>query len=345
MTGDHKHSIEEVLGQFTQEQEAQQEMTVSPKSPAAKVKQTTMQDDFAENARKQVAERVSLQEAHEIRRAEIKSETLSRGQGFMEIPMADLPSGGIFYPDGTRIMVRAASGGDIRHWSMTNENSLSDIDDALNYIIERCVQITFPSESGIGTWKDLKEIDRFYLILCIRDFTFTEGHNELKISVSENQEVVVKKDNISFIDLGDKIMKFYNPQLRCFQFKAKTPSVDYINIYFPSVGVTQWLKSYVERKTQRQESFDKDFLTIAPMLIKDYRLLNDKNYGELIFSSMSWGVYEWSLISKVKQIIERSVTPKMTYIDEEGAEQETPLNFQGGIKSIFTLNLDEELDL
>lgn len=331
-----KNSIDDVLSQFAEEQEGAKKTQTEPQS---------MQDRFAESARKQVEDRVSLKEAQEIRRAEIKKETLERGQGYMEIPLEDLPSKGIFYPDGTRIMVRAASGGDIRHWSMTNETAISEIDDALNYIIERCVQIAFPTEAGIGTWKDLKEIDRFYLILCVRDFTFTEGHNELKISVSENNDVVVKKDNISFIDLGEKIMKYYNPELRCFTFKAKTPAVEHINIYFPSVGVTQWLKSYVERKTQRQESFDRDFITIAPMLIKDYRLLNDKNYGELIFSSMSWGVYEWSLISKVKQIIERAITPKMTYIDEEGAEQETPLNFQGGIKSIFTINLDEELDL
>jgi len=135
--------------------------------------------------------------------------------------MSSLPTQGLFYPEGTRIYVRSASGGDIRHWSMTDETDVSAIDDALNYIIERCLRISFPS--GNASWKDLKEIDRFYLILAIRDFTFTEGNNELKIKTSESKEIVVHKDDITFVDMGDKIYKYYNEEKRCFTFPSKNP--------------------------------------------------------------------------------------------------------------------------
>lgn len=338
-----KHTIDEVVEMYARQQESEMSGKVSP---AMKVPQTSIQDSLAEQAQEMTEQKLTIAEAKELRNKEIREETLSRGTGFMNIPLADLPSGGIFYPEGTKIYVRAATGGDIRHWSMIDEKELSEIDKGLNYIIERCVQFSYPSETGqIGTWKDLKEIDRFYLILCIRDFTFTEGHNELKIKVSENKDVVVHKDNISFIELSDNLMKYYNPEKRCFTFKAKTPSVGELNFYFPSVGTTQWLKDYITRKANRQEAFDNDFIKIAPMLINDYRNLNDKNYGELIFASMGWGVYEWSLVSKVKSIIEKAITPKMSYIDEEGADKETPLNFCGGIKSLFTIDLGEELDL
>jgi len=50
----------------------------------------------------------------------------------------------------------------------------------------------------------------------------------------------------------------------------------------PSIGVTKWLKSYMQRKSQRQEQFDQDFITVAPLLIKDYRNLNDSTYADLI---------------------------------------------------------------
>jgi hypothetical protein len=36
------------------------------------------------------------------------------------------------------------------------------------------------------------------------------------------------------------------------------------------------------------------------------------------------------------------VTPKLVYLDENGAEKEVPLNFRGGIKRVFTVDLDEE---
>ena len=337
-----KKTIEDVMAEYAAKEEKNSGAIPSQKtSPANRV-----QDTFAEEAKEQANTRMSLAEAQAARREEIKAEQRSLGVGYVEIPIEDLPSGGIFYPQGTRINIRAASGGDIRHWSMMNETELSQIDDALNYIIERCVTISFPPGAGVATWKDLKEIDRFYLIIAVRDFTFTEGHNELKIAINENENVVVKKDNITFIDLNEKILSYYNPDKRCFTFKANTPSVGEINIYMPSVGVTQWLKSYIERKSRAQEAFDRDFITVAPMLIRDYRALTDKSYGELIFQTMSYGVYEWSLISKVKGILERAITPKMTYNDESGAEQETPLNFRGGIKALFTDNtLDEKLGL
>jgi len=337
---DEKHTIEQVLSQFTAEEESKNHANVKA-SPANKVP-TKSSEETPESSPE--TPRMTVAEEREARRIEIQKNLRERGLGWVPVPLEDLPSGGIFYPVGTKVNVRAASGGDIRHWSMMNETEITEIDNALNYIIERCVSITYGERPG--TWKDLKEIDRFYLILTIRDFTFTEGHNELKIDVNEHTQVSVKKDNINFIEIPDNLMKYYDDKERCFVFKTKSPNCGDLHFHIPSVGVTQWLKSYVERKSRAQEPFDSDFITVAPILIRDYRDLNDKTYSDLIYQTMNYGVYEWSLIAKIKRIFETSVSPKMTYTDEEeGIEKETPLNFHGGIKAIFMLDMDEELDL
>lgn len=334
--------VEEPIKVPTQPSEVMQKRAAAGKSVPTQT--MTAQEMFAQRAQQQLS-RPSMKEAHDIRLQEIRGEQLQSGLGFIELQIDSLPTQGLFYPEGTRIFVRAASGGEIRHWSMTNEQEISEIDDALNYVFERCVRISFPGENGRAEWKDVKEIDRLYLILAVRDFTFPEGENELKVVVSENQTVPVYKDNIKFADFGEKIMKYYNPNKRCFTFPVKNAAIGEMNFYIPSIGVMQWLKGYIQKKSQRQEQFDKDFITIAPLLIKDYRGLNDASYRDLINESMNYGNYEWSLIVKVKSIIEGGVAPKLTYVDESGAEQETGLNFQGGLKSIFNLNLDEELDL
>ena len=352
-----KHTIEDVLAQYAQSEEGAAHLAEQGKPKQTKKTQEPQNNldeqiplnktkSAREGLMEQYAEaqsRPSMKEEHIEREQELKQQIHDNNMGFIEIPMDTLPTGGIFYPEGTRIFVRSASGGDIRHWSMTDESDVSAIDDALSYIIERCMKISFPQ--GNATWKDLKEIDRFYIILAIRDFTFTQGSNELRIKTSENNEVTVHKDDVSFIELGEKIMKYYNVDKRCFTFPVKNQAIGHINIYMPCVGVTQWLKNYIQKKQQRQEQYDQDFITIAPMLISDYRKLNDNSYADLIRQTMNWGPYEWSLVAKVKSIIQDSITPKLKYIDESGAEQETPLNFQGGIKSIFNINLDEELDL
>lgn len=356
MAENKKHTIEDVLAKYAAESEenaaqvAEYESGVTPKPVTKQTKKpldmVNQNNAAANNLAAQYNEaqqRPTAQEAHEMRQEEIKNNVKAQGLGFMEVPIESIPTQGLFYPEGTKLFVRAASGADIRHWSMTDETNLGDINDAINYIIERCVKITVPT--GSINWKDLKEIDKFYMILAVRDFTFTEGNNDLTIKVSENHSVKVHKDHIQYIKLGEKIMKYYNPQNRCFTFPVKDPRIQYMNIYMPSTGVTQWLREYVEKKNNNQQNFDKDFLSIAPMLISDYRKLNEHTYQELIQQSMMWGNYEWSLIAKVKRTIEEAIKPKLIYTDEGGAEAETPLTFHGGIKAIFNINLDDELDI
>jgi hypothetical protein len=135
-------------------------------------------------------------------------------------------------------------------------------------------------------------------------------------------------------------MNKYDEEKRCFVFNIRETNRS-LNIYLPSVGVSSWLKSYVQKKARRQEGFDKDFITIAPMLIKDHRNLNDRTYEEFIAKCSDFGIYEYSLIAKVKEVFNESLDPKFRYIDEGGAERTSPLNFCGGIKGLFLLDVDD----
>lgn len=301
-----------------------------------------------ERLRAQAPVRKPLEEAQTERKAEILENLHSKGLGYLPIKVEDLPTKGIFYPEGTQMFIRAATGSEIRHWSQTNETELADIDDSLNYILERCLSIRMPNR--LADFKDIVEIDRLYLILSIRDFTFTDGNNELMIKLSENKQVPLKKENIDFIKFEDKIMRFYNSDKRCFtiqNFKTKTGQEinlrKPLNIYMPRVGITRWLKEYVQRKTQYNEMFDRDFVSMAPMLIPDYRGLNDDKYAEIIDSCDYFGVYEYSLIEQFKRVLTASINPKFVYQDDEGVEQHAPLNFQGGIKALFLLGGMDDL--
>ena len=67
--------------------------------------------------------------------------------GYLKIDVASLPTQGMFYPEGTEILIRAARGEEIKHWSTMNDqdvSQLSQVDDILNYIIERCVSVKLP---------------------------------------------------------------------------------------------------------------------------------------------------------------------------------------------------------
>ena len=216
-----------------------------------------------ERLRAQAPKKKSLTEAQEERKTEVLNTIHMNGMGYLPINLEDLPTRGKFYPNGMKLFIRAATGGEIRHWSQSNEEELLDIDDSLNYILERCLSVKV--EGRIADYKDLCEIDRFYLILAIRDFTFIDGNNELMIKITENEELPLHKDNVEFVKFEDNIMRFYNPEKKCFTIQnfstKKGQKINLqkpLNIYLPKVGITRWLKDYVRRKKAAQEMFDQD---------------------------------------------------------------------------------------
>lgn len=253
--------------------------------------------------------------------------------GFINVLSEDLPTKGRFYPTDFRILIRAATAGEIRHWSMTSDDNILQIDESMNYIISRCVKIT-GEEGQKYSWKDLKEIDRFYIILAIRDITFPEGNNDLKMQISEGNSVSIHKDHVNFVEFDEKLMKHYSQEDRCFVFKTKDHE---LKINLPSLGLTQWLKSYLMGKNEERVGIDREFAVIAPFIIDDYRGLNDIKYSRLVNEYVSLGVFEHSLLAQIKDLITSSISPTITYVDEAGADQTAPLTFLGGFKSLFLI--------
>ena len=257
--------------------------------------------------------------------------------GWLKTAVKTLPTHGLFYPDGFEISIRAARGEEIKHWSTMNDqdiNQLSRVDDILNYMIEKCCNVKNPNHPG-NCWKDLKNVDRFYILLAIKEFTFIDGENELMVPISEDKQIPVVKEMIDFVNIPDEIMKFYNLDEKCFIFNvAGNP----MKVHVPSLGVNDWLKKYVAQKINAKEGYDEDFITYAPMLIKDYRGLSQRAYEEMVGASRLWNVKEWSVLAYVTEKLGGATEPKIKYINEDGGEVEIPLTFRGGIRSLFVLS-------
>jgi len=261
---------------------------------------------------------------------------ISRGNeiGWQKIPIKDLPTQGLFYPKDTEISIRSASGAEIRHWSTLQEDNYMLLDDMLNYVLERCASFKIPE--GHSSWKDLKEVDRFYILLAIREYTFKKGENHLQVKTSETSTINVSKEMIDYITLDPRLMKYYDDEKRCFVLKFKTGKT--MEVTIPSVGVTGFLKNYVGRKQDQQQGFDTDFVGFAPFVIKDWRGLSDSIYEKLVLESNNWSISEVSVLTKLKDLFVETVNPVVKYVDDGGAERVAPLNFLGGIKSIFLIS-------
>ena len=260
--------------------------------------------------------------------------SLGNQVGWQQLPIKDLPTQGLFYPEGTEIAIRSATAGEVRHWSTLQDTDMGSLDDMLNYILERCV--TFKTPDVHSSWKDIKEIDRFYILLAVREYTFVKGENHLQVKTSETSKINVTKEMIDYITLDPRLMKYYDEVKRCFVLKFKSGKT--MEVTIPCVGVTNFLKNYISIKQEEQQMFDIDFISFAPFVLKDWRGLTNQTYELEVQNSNNWSIAEVSVLTHLKDLFVDTVNPVVKYTDEGGMERIAPLNFLGGIKSIFLIS-------
>lgn len=267
--------------------------------------------------------------------------------GYKRLVKETLSLPGMVYPDDLEIFIRPATVKEIRHFSTIDENDWVDVNDKLNYIIDNCVKFRSATNPNFS-WKDLLEIDRFYIILNIRELTFVEGENKLYVTYNckecgHSGNVELKKENIKLFNLDDRLLKFYDKNTKSFLIRSKSGIT--VEVFLPTLGVMQYIANYVKRKIQNNEGYDKNFIKVAPFLIRDWRELSDKFFRKKQEEYYSYGAKEISFIRGIVDIIIDSVNPEFTFeCSNCFTIGSSPIFFQHGIKSLFLYNIFDELD-
>lgn len=262
--------------------------------------------------------------------------------GWKPYPIENIPSRGMFYPQGTTISIRAAGVAEVRHFSSIDENDPLDMDDKLNMIVDKCLTIKFGDRHA--TWKDLKEEDRFCLIFAIRALTFKNGENKLSVNIkcgqtcmgdgSYSEKIELSNDNFEYYSIDPKLMNYYSSDERCFVIPSQ--AVGLIKLYIPSLGVTTFIKNYLRTRSQKQEFFDKTFMKVAPFMFGDWKTMTDATYKRAEQDSFGWNDKKLAAMLQLVEKIRFGVKTKLTRQCKKcGVELSTPLSFPGGVKSLF----------
>ena len=260
--------------------------------------------------------------------------------GWVRVNPNTLPSKGIYYPSNTEITIRAAATAEIRHWSTIDEEDILSMDDALNKIIERCCKIRVGESAA--SYKDIKEIDRFFLVFAIRELTFKQGENQLNVTFScsncgQNDVKAIHKEMLSYYEASDELATRFNEDERCFHLKLVNG--EELKLYLPSLGVMNFIKNYIKEKIQSKQDYDKAFLKWAPFLFADWRGLNEASYTKRLQDSYGWGADKISVIDWFVKQMQETVKPEITNTCSVCGEAVTsPINFPGGIKSLFLVS-------
>lgn len=267
------------------------------------------------------------------------SDTPNLEMGWKRLVVENLPSRGMFYPIGTTIDIKAATASEIRHFSTIDEDDPFDLPEKLNMILDKCVKIKWPGGLGVN-FRDIKDIDRFYLIFCIRELTFKDGENKLFMDIQDPQtgdfeKVEITKDKFEFNTIDDKIMEYYSLSERCFVFRT---TVGEINIYIPSLGISNFIINHLRDMTAKKIYYDKAFLKISPYVFSNWRTLNKDSYKKMEKESLAWEPKKISIINGVIEKLQFGMSSEIKHTFKSGSEVSSPITFQGGYKSLFLIS-------
>ena len=267
---------------------------------------------------------------------------VGRLRDYHNIPLDCLPSLGRFYPDNTRISIRAARVDEIREFSAIDENDYKDVNDKLVYMISQCVKVYYGNIPG--SYRDLLAADKIVLILKIREITFLDGMSSIKLPVPSTacetagckpqESVIFNSTKLNFTTPSEDIEKYYDSVNKCYNIKTKSFGV--ITLTPPSIGVNTIVSNWIVDQAKEEKKIDAALTEILQYLVGSWRGLNSKSIFNILGELSTWStekfVLVYRLIEKITIGIEYELKEKC---ETCGGEITVPITFPDGYKSIF----------
>ena len=267
---------------------------------------------------------------------------VNRLRDYHNIPLDCLPSLGRFYPDNTRISIRAARVDEIREFSAIDENDIKDVTDKLTYMVSQCVKVYYGNIPG--SYRDLLSADRIVLILKIREITFLDGMSSIKLPVPANacetvgckpqETVVFNSTKLNFTNPAPEFEKYYDSVNKC--YNVRTKSFGTITLFPPSIGVTSIVTNWIVDQAKEDKKVDAALTEILQYLVGNWRRLNNKSIFDILGEMSTWSTEKFTLIYRLIEKINIGIEFELKDRCETcGGEITVPITFPDGYKSLF----------
>ncbi len=272
--------------------------------------------------------------------------TIDINQGWVPIDRTLMGTRSLFYPESYSFRVRQASVSDIKNWSSIDEKNLSQVNDALNDIMQQCVAIYDNGEKK--SWEYINSWDRFWFLLKVREITFANGNYNVEFTdtCSECDHDLVFRVESGALDFefpDDEIIEeYWDAEKRVWVIDPAEYGVDEepINLYVPTLGKDAAILRWATQKYQESGKRPNEvFLKYLPWLLnkapKDDKVL-DKFIKNCKARYDSWDMNMFGFMD--------SVLPKVTITPSTklkqccpycGEEVTSNLDFPDGLKHLF----------
>lgn len=250
-----------------------------------------------------------------------------------------------FYKPGTKIMIRPAKVSEIQAYSVVDDTNFVDITEKMNELLSRNIIFTHP-DGKTGTYRDVKDADRMFLIFMIREMTFAGGQTltkEVQCSHCSNEFSIPFRatagqgGNATFelMDCDSSIDRFWNEEERCYELLYK--GVSY-KLGAPTIGIQEDFYEEIKRLTHNDKKPNVSFMKIVPFLLYDRNSITPEGIKAKMkeFTSLN-DLTLFSGLNKLADNMKFGIKGLVMKCNECGAEVHTDFTFPIGASGIFEI--------
>jgi len=255
---------------------------------------------------------------------------------YFNFDIKELPCGS-FYPAGTVFMVRPAQVKEIQAYSMVDDQNFYDIVEKMNDILQSCVRIKY-SDGKMGSYLEVKDQDRLFLIFLIRELTFQQGNSltvSAKCGCGNELQLELKRDNFSFHGIDDKLDRYFSNSSRSYHFT--TVNGKEFELTPPNIGLQKAFTDYILKENNEKRTPNLSFLKIIPFMLA--------GRTSVTYEGIKSKLKEFEEIDDISFQFLNAAVSKMTFGIKElkktcscGDEVHTEMQFPNGASGIFVIH-------
>lgn len=332
---------------------ANEETTQEPeiqKSPAAQYLGTNLHHKPGESPFvNKDADKKLVEEKHLTRIGEKIGQRAEYRDGWIDVDRELLGDRNLYYPEDWKFKIRPATVDAIRKWSTLDEENPNSIDDIFNEMLKNCLSIE--SSTGPLPWGNICSWDRFFFILLIRQYTFTQGEQKLKyeetcIECENPVTFELNAESLMYDTPDPEVLKYYDQATRTWTIDPEEFDVngEPIQLYVPTLEKDANIKAWMIARLQenRNRNIDNSFIRfltwLAPKISKDNSIASKQIKGyENQFKS--WDTDMFTFMDDVLRNIMVTPSSKLTTTCPVcGEEMTSEIRFPNSIRDIFNVS-------
>jgi hypothetical protein len=255
---------------------------------------------------------------------------------YFAFDVKDFPCG-LFYPVGSTIQIRAAEVKEIQSYSMVDDTNYYDIVEKMNDMLSSCVRIKYP-DGNIGSYLDIRDPDRFYLIFAIRELTFQQGNSlvtKATCTCGNDVNIELKRENFQNFSISDKLKKYYDASNRCFTFETQEGSV--FHLAPPSIGLQKSFTDYIVKENAEKKKPNLSFLKIIPFTLYDRTTISPEGITAKLEEFISMGHMSFQFLNSAVEKLSFGIE-KVTKNCSCGLEVHSDMIFPDGPSAVFVVH-------